>query len=737
MRARIISTIVLAASLLVASQVLAQSDGAATFGGNWWSQTNPEAKFQEYRSLQRGGYLENYVIREFQGPWAAALWGNDAMRSDQGNGFYLAKGVTWRLDASYNETPHLFSLVGRSPYAQVSPGVFVLPDSFQKFIQGKSATIGNADLLDLLKNSPGTPLALQTNVSKARLRMRPIKDWQFEVKGTDRQRSGSMAFGTPFGFTALELPAPIDQRTLDADATGSYTHGPARVMVSFGVSDFHNAIPTLRFDNFKQLTDVYTGPSTSGQMAMAPDNRVVRGRFSFGYQLPYASTFTATFGVSQTTQDQAFAPMTVNSAINAISKDSLLLATPGLQGKVMDIVQDYRLTGRPVSKLYATLRFREEKMDDQTPAMALPYGFVNYDNSWSRPADPRLAPEAEAWGHKTDVLGLDASYALTSQVDVSLVAERRTRERDHREVEKDAENVFGGRLHVRPMDGVELSGGYKYGQRTQDSFNVLDYGDSNYVTHTYTYAEWPAFRRYDVADRNQTVSDAQASWSPNDKVELSATGWWSKDEYPNSPYGLQSTDNNQYLGELTFHATKTLDLSGGFSYGVSNSDQSSIENGTSVVADTTARAPWKANLKNKSNFGFAKAEWWAMPKKLQVTGEYTFTRSFDTYAFSNNSIASAAGILPAATTTAINLPADMYRLHEVQLTGVWHYTATLELGGRYTYSKYDVNDALSQNVRMLNTNPTNAASAATGMFMGNSKLSFTANQVQVFATRRF
>ena len=78
------------------------------------------------------------------------------MAEDQGHGFYLAKGITWRLDAAYAETPHLFGLLGRTPYSQVSPGVFVLPDSLQKFIQGKSNTVGNRDLLDLLANSPST-----------------------------------------------------------------------------------------------------------------------------------------------------------------------------------------------------------------------------------------------------------------------------------------------------------------------------------------------------------------------------------------------------------------------------------------------------------------------------------------------------------------------------------------------------------------------------------------------------
>ena len=117
MRARIISMVVLAASLLVASQAVAQSDGSATFGGQWWSQDHPEASYQKYGLQPRGGFLENYMLREFNAPWAGAIWGRNALQTNQYNGMYLAKGVRWRLDGEYRELPHLYSLVARSPYA--------------------------------------------------------------------------------------------------------------------------------------------------------------------------------------------------------------------------------------------------------------------------------------------------------------------------------------------------------------------------------------------------------------------------------------------------------------------------------------------------------------------------------------------------------------------------------------------------------------------------------------------
>ncbi len=731
MKARIVLAFVLTAALLAVSSVWAQSDGGFTVGGGFWSQTNPEAKFLEYRDLPRGGFLADYMLRQFSGSWAGAVWGQTPTRFDQQDAMYLAKGVRWRLDASFNGVPHRFSEVARSPYVQTSTGVFTLSDSLQRQIQNLTQSAANPSqnrtLQELLRNSPGVALAIQTDVTKVRLRGRPMKDWQFEVRGSDRERSGSQAMGTteggPGGPT-VELPAPIDQRTLDVDASATYAHGPARVMVTLGLSNFKNRIEAIRFDNFRVFNSDTTR-SVVNQMAAAPDNNLLRGRIVGSWQLPYASTFTATIGVSQTTQKQDFLPMTVNPfQLAKYGSTGLLdLERGNLDGKVTDVVQDYRLTGRPFANFYGTLRFRQEKMDDQTPTLGLPNGFINYDQGWSRGA-----VESEAASNTKTIYGLDADYSLGKRADVSILVEGRQRELpDWREVTKDAEGILGGKLTLRPLDNLDASVGYQYGQRRMDSF-ILD---------AYDGAEWPLFRRYDVADRNQSKLNGEISWSPVEKLDLSVSGWWSKDDYPNSTWGLQSVDNTQVFGEGTVHAVRNLDLSGGFGYGLQKSDQASIENGTSVVADTTARAPWTANLEDKSVYAFARADWWAKSRKLQVTADYTFTRDMQTYDFSNYWIRSAAGILPAATTTAIDLPSDLYRMNDAALTAKWHYSPQFDLGCTYGYTQYDVADALYQNIPYVNVNPTNAGSAATAIFLGNGKLNYTAHRFQVFATRRF
>ncbi len=735
MKARVISMMVLAASLFAVSQVWAQSDGSLTVGGGFWTQSNPEAKWTEYNAVPRGAFLGDYVLRQFNGQLAGAVWGSAPDRHDQSNSMYLAKGVRWRLDADFNASPHNFSNVARTPYAENTKGVFTLPDSLQRLIQngvtGTNATVQNAYLRDLLNSTGhGVALGLNTDVTTARLRARPMKGWQFELRGSDRERNGSQALGATMGGPGgptVELPAPIDQRTIDVDASGSYVHGPARVMVSAGMSSFHNRLTSIQFDHFRVFNTGYAR-STKNQMSVAPDNDQIRGRVVASWQLPYASLFTATIGVSQTNQKQDFLPMTVNDTIlyrSSVGTDSTKLERGNLEGKVTEIVQDYRLTGHPIANFHGTLRFRQEKLDDKTPVMAFPYGVVNYDQTWSR-----TPAESEGDSHTKTVFGFDGDYELARQASVSVLYEHRMRDLpEWREVVKDAENVFGAKLHTRPMDGVEASVGYTMGQRRMDEFEL----------HAYEGGEWPTFRRYDVADRDQSKVDGELSYSGIEWFDASVSVWWNKDDYPNSDFGLQSVDNTQFLGEGTWHVNKTVDLTGGFGYGQQKATQSSIEQPNAGVSDTAGVAPWTAAFTDKNAYAFAKLEWWAKPKKMQVTGEYTFIRDMLVYDFSHYFKRSAAGLIPAnvASTTAINLPSAFNRTSDVVLATNWRYTPQFQIGCSYGYTKYDISDALLQNIAYVNANPTNTTSAASAIFLGNNRMSFYAHRFKVTATRRF
>ena len=112
-------------------EVLA-ADNEFTIGGQWFDQTVPEAKFQEFREIARGGFLESFLFREWAGRNSVALWGANGIRSDQVSKLTWANGARWRVDLGYQQIPHTFSQVARWGWFQSAPGVFTLPDAVYK-----------------------------------------------------------------------------------------------------------------------------------------------------------------------------------------------------------------------------------------------------------------------------------------------------------------------------------------------------------------------------------------------------------------------------------------------------------------------------------------------------------------------------------------------------------------------------------------------------------------------------
>lgn len=735
MRAHSISMMVLAAFLTVASTAVAQPTGNVTFGSQWWNQSVDEAKLQEFRVIPKGGFLESYYLTQSKGNLSAAMWGTNALEDDQRHNLALSQGLKWRVDAEVSGTPHVYSFMARSPFYQKSPGVFVLSDSLQRLMQGYAGAGNNAGtnaytatLRDLLNGAAGTSLGIQTNTQKLRLRARQGKEWQFDVSAVRRDRQGSLAFGVPFGIgssTMTEVAAPIDQRMIDADATGVYVHGKHKLMISGGVSTFENDVTAMRVDNSRRLTDSATSGTAVAQIDLWPDNRVLRGRVAYSAQLPMMSTFTATVGMSTAKQDDAFLPFTSNTALAYSRLDSL--PEKKVEAEVTTIVQDYRLTGRPADKLFGTLRFRSETDDNKTPTVDFK-GFSPYDQGFTVGAI-----ENDQWGMNTTNLGLDLNYELTSNADLSLLGEHRTREHEFREVEKDAENVFGVGIRFRPLSNVDLSGNWRMGQRRLDDILLEDYENAAGI-----FVEPEGLRRYDVADRDQNMATGMISWTVNPRMDVTVSSSWTKDDYIDSQYGLLNADNVLVFIDGTIHASKTLDLSGGWGYGQMKSKMASNEVSSAARYDTLWTMDWSMDEKDQNSYVFANAEWRVKPK-LFVKADYTFSRSMNSYDFNNKRVAPkvAPVVTPAAPAAAQDVPNTFYRTHDVTLELRWKWTASMDLAVQGQYVQFDVDDFAVENVPLLGGSLSGTTFTPNAIYLGDSYRDYTARRVAVLATRRF
>ncbi|MCC6650991.1 MAG: MtrB/PioB family outer membrane beta-barrel protein [Candidatus Eisenbacteria bacterium] len=722
-----ISMMVLAASLLVASHSVAQPTGNVTFGSQWWNQSVDEAKLQEFLVLPKGGFLDSYYLRDSRGSVNASMWGTRALEDDQRHGLSVSKGLQWRVDAEFNGTPHLYSMTARSPLYQISPGVFVLPDSVQRLLQQYAPVTGNAyanTLRDLLNTAQSTPLAMQTNVQKLRLRAHTGKEWQFDVSAVRRDRQGSLAFGVPFGIgssTMTEVAAPIDQRMVDADATGVWSRAGMKLMGSVGLSTFENEVSTMRVDNSRRLTDATSGGTAVGQLDMWPDNKVMRGRVAFSKQLPRMSTFTATVGVSQAKQDDDFLPFTSNTALAQSNLDSL--PARNVEAVVTTIVQDYRLTGRPMNKMYGTLRYRAEHNENETPTIHFK-GFSPYDASFSVGA-----VENHQWGGSSTILGADVDYELADWADLSLLGEHRTRTHEFREVEEDAENVFGAGLRLRPLDAVDITGNYRVGQRRLDSFIAEDYLNAAGLQ-----LEPKGLRRYDVADRDQSMANAAVNWVVSPKLDLSVTYSWTQDDYKESQYGLQNADNMLVFVEGTIHASKTLDLTGGYGFGQVETKMASNEYSASSRPDTLQNSmDWWIDTQDRNVYVFANADWWVKPNKMVLKADYTFSRSMNKYDFSNQTLL-ANGTRRAE---AVDVPNTFYRSNDVTFEARWKWSAMMDLALQFQYVQFDVDDFAVNDLTLLGGSFSGANFAPNAIYLGDGYRDFTARRVAVMASRKF
>lgn len=735
MRAHMISMMVLAAFLTVASTAVAQPTGNVTFGSQWWNQSVDEAKLQEFRVIPKGGFLESYYLTQSKGNLSAAMWGTNALEDDQRHNLALSKGLKWRVDAEVSGTPHVYSSMARSPFYQKSPGVFVLSDSLQRLMQGYAGA-GNsagtnaytATLRDLLNGAAGTSLGIQTNTQKLRLRARQGKEWQFDVSAVRRDRQGSLAFGVPFGIgsaTMTEVAAPIDQRMIDADATGVYVHGKHKLMISGGVSTFENDVTAMRVDNSRRLTDSATSGTAVAQLDLWPDNRVLRGRVAYSAQLPKMTTFTATVGMSTAKQDDAFLPYTSNTALAYSRLDSL--PEKKVEAEVTTIVQDYRLTGRPADKLFGTLRFRSETDDNKTPTIEF-QGFSPYDQGFTVGM-----VENDQWGMNSTNLGLDLSYELTSNADLTLLGEHRTREHEFREVEKDAENVFGVGLRFRPLSNVDMTGNWRMGQRRYDDILLEDYENAAGI-----FIEPAGLRRYDVADRDQNMASGMISWTVNPRMDVTISSNWTKDDYLNSQYGLLSADNVLVFVDGTIHASKTLDLTGGWGFGQMKSKMASNEVSSAARYDTLWTLDWSMDEKDQNTYVFANAEWQVKPK-LVVKADYTFSRSMNSYDFNSARVAPKVTpvVTPAAPAAAQDVPNTFYRTHDVTLELRWKWTASMDLAVQGQYVQFDVADFAVENVPLLGGSISGTTFTPNAIYLGDSYRDYTARRVAVLATRRF
>ncbi|MEP7027000.1 MAG: MtrB/PioB family outer membrane beta-barrel protein [Candidatus Eisenbacteria bacterium] len=705
---------------------VAHADGEATFGTQTWHQSVPEAKFREYRDVPQGAFLESFLLRGGNDRFRSMFYGKDALQNDELLGLRLDRGIRLQIDGTYKRQPHNISLIARSPYTEVSPGVYLLPDSLQRANQEDPGAY-LARMTDLMNNAPHVGVGFRTDESKVRVRARPSQGLQFEFTGMRRDRTGNKPYGAAFGFnSAIELPEPIDQRVWDGTAAAHYQRGKVSARFLVGASAFDNHVDVLRWDNPKRITDrtyssayVAGDGSAQGLIDLYPSNEAIRGQAGFVARLPHQATFSADLSLSRMTQNDPWQKFTVNTAIpDSVLNTYYTSSARSTDAKAIRLNQDYRLSGKVAGGLRGTVRYHQNHYDDQTPE----FGFrsaVRLDGvaeNGSSVGDSLFLTKPFSNDQKTT--GLDLRFAKRQRVQLSGTIEYRQRRHSEREVAKDNETYAKLTSSFEPVDDVHLSLGVYQGIRVHDSFILEDYQKGENPDSVFV--ELAGLRRFDVANRHQRGADADLDVTLSDHVDVGALFQHQQNRFPETVYGLQYLESNEGLGQATLHATDRLDVSGG--YGVQRVVTRQLSNETNSNAPPTpdAATDWQAQIVDLNQYVFT--DWsYRATQRLRMRAGYTFSRDQASYDLSNG------------TNTAQDLPDTFYRRQRATFEAQYRLSGGTELGARYGYDKYDVVDFAAQDIQLLGL----TAGAATAIYLGDNALDYQAHQVALLVTRRF
>lgn len=697
------------------------ADGEVTIGAQWWNQTTREPKwFDEYRDISSGPMIESFVILDKIDGGRYSLVGTNALRHDQQTSL-LYRRPRFTVGIMYKEIPHNLSWATRTPYARLGPGVYALPDAVQRRIQGDSASTSarTADLQSLLNGARTEPMGFRTDVTRALLKGRIGGGLQLDVRGSRRMRQGDKIYSMTLGgfSNVVEIPEDISQQIVSGEARLSYSRNRMVLEASGGMEGFINEVDALIVDNPRIAADSTIG-SSRGRLDLYPDNRTLRGALRAGFQLPHHSVLNAYAGIAETKQDDRFLPYTINSALPVFA-----LPAPDAHAKAVTVTQDYRLHTSPSKYANATFRFRRNDYENKTSFHTFPV-VILYDQA----VDVEDVTN-ERFEYARSTGGFDLDITPMSRLVLGGTAEYNWRTRSIREVTKDKELAFEGRMNYHPaVRGLILEGRFRHGDRRLNhdpTEELIDEGEQRNL------------RRFDVGDRVQDWGRARVGFQPSGRSDVSTYYEYIRNKYEDQrldgigtiafptdtigQLGLLDETRRNIGANLSYELTKKITLRGGVGYSKLYTNQRSRTSPASVTqaADST----WQARIVDRFVFGSAGVDWQAMPDRLSLGATWELERAPTSYNL--NSI----GLRPPAQ----DLPDTKYRRMGVGLES-WYKLdkGATTLGARWNWEEFHAQDFQTTVIPLLypSVNPTI-------LFMADNFRDYRAHIFSVMVRRAF
>jgi MtrB/PioB family decaheme-associated outer membrane protein len=648
-------------------QPSALGTGWFDFGYRALSVEGDPARFQKYRDLSDGPTLDIFRWQVDKKTWLFNAEGDHVGYEDQRYFAELQRHGKVKVSFEWQQVPVFLSTDTESLYTYDGDGVFLMDDAIQAGVQAGRFTLNSQ-----VDKAVGFDTRWKDDFLRFDLTVTPVRDLDLKFGAVSRGRNGQTIFAGNFGFTnAIELAAPLDDRSTDVNASADWANERGQASVGYTRSWYDNTITNLIYDNPIRITDSPTAGPSRGTRGYWPNNTMNNVLTSGSIVLPAHSRAQASISVGSWKQDDALEPATINPALPVVP-----LERGSAEAEARVVGMNYNINSRPIRNLWLNGRYRFYDYDNRTPVFEIANMVVG-DTSLG------ASEESLRMGYKRHNVDLDASITPWQFTALKVGYGHERFDRTARIYEETAEDTFRTSVDTTGNQYFTVRAVFEHAVRTGSGF------DAGLLAEVGEHLE---MRHYDLADRNRNRGTLLLTVTPTAALGLNGSVAVGRDTYENSGFGLRDNDNNVYTAgfDIVPGDHVTLNATYGFEkYTALQTSRTANPLSATDVSFLDPRRNWDIDSSDTVHNVSAGLDLIKLITKTDLEFSYNYSWSKALYVYN---------VAPGWTqsTPPLALPAQLDPLSNRLITfkgNLWYsVNRKLSIGGNYHYELYDVND---------------------------------------------
>ena len=650
--------------------------GSIDFGVRGTSADGDAARYERYRDLGNGLFLENAHLARERNGWLLDLTADHVGRKDQRYLVDVSRPGRVKAWFLWDQIPMLLSRTTRTLFTGIGSGVLAIDDSLQARVQANPAAI--VPVFDQF----GSEFETRTRrlITEGGFEYLPGSALTFTAKVRRTDREGSIPFGGSFGHSSLvELPAPTEHTLTEADAGAEFARDPLLLRAAYTGSFFHNDFTSVVFDNPFRAIDS-TSASSRGRLTLAPTNSYNGVNGLASVKLPRRSRASAFVSVGRLTDaGDPIVPQTINAALPPAP-----LARSTVNGEAMTTAVTLTFVSRPTRYLDFTAGYRQYNFDNRTPEFAMTQR-VSYDNTVSAVVP---AVHTEPFGVLRHTVDADVKLTPMNGVSAGVGFTRLSEDRTHRIFESTTDNVVRVTFDTVSSQRFTLRTKYEHAQRRGVG---IEEGERELAA----IGEQPGMRHFDIASRNRDRVTLLGSVTPVENVGFNVSVGAGKDDYLESLFGLRDNTHRVYGAGVDLTPTDRVVLGASYSYERYNALSRSRQANPGVQF-TDASRNWATDATDRAHSWQMNAEVGRIADKVDLRFSYDFSRARALYEYLTGPVADRTlpeeAIVPTTLPAPAGLPPTLSELQRGTTDVTYALASHLSLGLSYWFEQYRVND---------------------------------------------